>query len=153
MATGNWFSDAFANPKFKQFASEGMQDLGFGLATAPNIGDAFGYASQYAQRQQPARDLANRQRLEDEKSATETNMTKEWLKSKGRDDLIPLVDAGQGMFALQEATKVAQGQDPTSAMQNYQYLISQGIDGQTAMERAFGGGGAGDALWQYELFH
>jgi len=44
--------------------------------------------------------------------AGETNMTKEWLKSKGRDDLIPLVDAGQGMFALQEATKVAQGTTP-----------------------------------------
>jgi hypothetical protein len=45
--------------------------------------------------------------------AEQTNMTKEWLRQRGRDDLIPLVDAGQGMFALQEATKVA---DPGSGL-------------------------------------
>lgn len=39
--------------------------------------------------------------------AEQTNMTKEWLRSRGRDDLIPLVDAGQGMFALQQATQTA----------------------------------------------
>lgn len=30
--------------------------------------------------------------------------------------------------------------DPTSAMQNYEFLVSQGIDPQTALQRAFSGG-------------
>lgn len=47
------------------------------------------------------------QQAELAQEAEQTNMTKEWLRQRGRDDLIPLVDAGQGMFALQEATKVA----------------------------------------------
>lgn len=44
--------------------------------------------------------------------AEQQNMTKEWLKARGRDDLIPLVDAGQGMFALQQATAVPDAPDP-----------------------------------------
>lgn len=37
----------------------------------------------------------------------QTNATKEWLRQRGREDLIPLVDAGQGGFALQQATQTA----------------------------------------------
>lgn len=47
------------------------------------------------------------QQAELAQEAEQTNMTKEWLRQRGRDDLIPLVDAGQGMFALQQATQVA----------------------------------------------
>jgi|SRR5215217_1272657 len=50
----------------------------------------------------------------------QTNMTKEWLRSRGRDDLIPLVDAGQGMFALQQATQTSEN-NMTADMQNYQF--------------------------------
>lgn len=56
--------------------------------------------------QQWAADLAAQ-----DKEASETNATKEWLRARGREDLIPLVDAGQGTFALQQATKVAQSGD------------------------------------------
>lgn len=45
---------------------------------------------------------------EQAQEAEQTNMTKEWLRQRGRDDLIPLVDAGQGMFALQQATQPAE---------------------------------------------
>jgi hypothetical protein len=52
--------------------------------------------------------------------AEQTNMTKEWLRQRGRDDLIPLVDAGQGMFALQQATQTPES-NLTADMQNYQF--------------------------------
>lgn len=45
---------------------------------------------------------------EQAQEAEQTNMTKEWLRQRGRDDLLPLVDAGQGMFALQQATQPAE---------------------------------------------
>lgn len=108
----NFFSSVFSNPGFKRMASEGLQDLGFGLATAPSFGDAFGYAAQYAQRQNPLRDQQYQLQADQAQEAEQTNMTKEWLRQRGRDDLIPLVDAGQGMFALQQATAKPEGMDP-----------------------------------------
>ena len=109
MAFGDMFSEAFANPKFKKFASESLQDLGYGLSTGTNLGNAFGAATQRMGQMQPYRDQMAAQEQATLKADAETNMTKEWLISKGREDLLPLVDAGQGMFALQEATRVAQG--------------------------------------------
>jgi hypothetical protein len=51
--------------------------------------------------------------LAEQNAATQqTNATKEWLRQRGREDLIPLVDAGQGGFALQQATAVAPTPDP-----------------------------------------
>jgi len=53
--------------------------------------------------------------------AEQTNMTKEWLRQRGRDDLIPLVDAGQGMFALQEATAKVPASTAPSNVQEWEY--------------------------------
>lgn len=51
----------------------------------------------------------------------------------------------------------AQGEDPTSAIQNYEYLIESGIDPTKAQEMAFGGGqttinNVGNIPAGYELF-
>jgi hypothetical protein len=72
--------------------------------------------------------------------AEQYNATKEWLKARGREDLIQLVDAGQGAAALQMATQTGDATKPTSGMQNYEYLISQGVGPADAMRRAFGQG-------------
>lgn len=120
MATGNWFSDAFANPKFKKFASEGLQDLGYGLANSTNIGNAFGSATSRMGQMQPYRDQMAQQEAATAKQAEQQNMTKEWLRAKGREDLLPLVDAGQGMFALQQATKTADAGGISSMPSNVQ---------------------------------
>jgi hypothetical protein len=58
--------------------------------------------------------------------AEETNATKEWLRQRGREDLIPLVDAGQGTFALQEATKVA---DPGAGLMSVGGSLYNPADG------------------------
>lgn len=67
------------------------------------------------------------QQAELAQEAEQTNMTKEWLRQRGRDDLIPLVDAGQGMFALQQATAVAPTPDPFTLGPGQ---IRYGADGQ-----------------------
>lgn len=60
----------------------------------------------------------------------------------------PVYEGGQwwdlsngGPQALTDAAS-----DPTSGMQNYEYLVSQGVDAATAMERAFGAGGVSVTL-------
>lgn len=67
------------------------------------------------------------QQAELAQEAEQTNMTKEWLRQRGRDDLVPLVDAGQGMFALQQATAVAPTPDPFTLGPGQ---IRYGADGQ-----------------------
>jgi len=97
------------------------------------------------------------------------NQTVQWLQSIGRTDLAEAVAAGSLMggdaaaIALQppaprDVVEVngqlvdratgevvgdyrTQGGDATSAMQNYEYMIANGVAPETAIERAFGGGG------------
>jgi len=102
---GNWFSDAFANPQFKQFLSEAGQDLGYGLTQSPTIGGAFGEATRRSQQLQPMRDLATEKRAEVAKLTEQGNVTRSWLEQQGFTDLVPLVDAGQASAAYGEALK------------------------------------------------
>ncbi len=106
------WSSLTSNKNLMRAGGNALADFGYGLATAPTFGDAFGAAAQRGAQLQPYRDqqFATEQGLA--KEAEQTNMTKEWLRSRGRDDLIPLVDAGQGMFALQQATAKPEGMDP-----------------------------------------
>jgi hypothetical protein len=100
------------NKNFMRFGGNALADLGYGLAVAPTFGDAFGAAAQRGAQMQPVRDQMLQQEQAQAQQAEQTNMTKEWLRQRGRDDLIPLVDAGQGMFALQQATAKPEGMDP-----------------------------------------
>jgi len=113
----------FQNPVSDWVAPRRNALLGLGAGLlSPNLGDAASGAAQgmaldrqYGQEQQ---DFMQQQE--------ETNATKEWLRQRGRDDLIPLVDAGQGMFALQEATKVA---DPGSGLMSVGGSLYNPADG------------------------
>lgn len=99
--------------KFVDPRRSALMGLSAGLLSG-NPGNAMTGAMQGAQVDQQYA----AQQAEVAKQAEQQNMTKEWLRAKGREDLLPLVDAGQGMFALQEATKVAQGPKPGDNLMN-----------------------------------
>jgi hypothetical protein len=71
------------------------------------------------------------------------NQTIEWLVNNGRDDLAGAVQSGGLPIneAMSLAMAPAEAPDSTSGMQNYEFLLAQGMDPQAAMERAFGAGG------------
>jgi hypothetical protein len=97
----NWWS----NPGFKKFASEGLQDLGYGLANSTNFGNAFGAATTRMQQMEPYRAELAQQEEEKAKLDEQTNVTRSWLEQQGFTDLVPLVDAGQAGLAYGEALK------------------------------------------------
>jgi len=72
-----------------------------------------------------------------------TNRTVEYLRSQGRDDLADAVASGSlgGRDAAAIMFQEPKNVDQTAAMQNYQFLLGQGVDPKTAMERSFGAGG------------
>ena len=73
--------------------------------------------------------------------AARTNQTREWIASQPNgEQFAAMFDAVGGaatLKAMQDANAPAK---QTSAMQNYEFLISQGMDPKTATERAFSGG-------------
>ena len=103
-----------SNPLYQGLASNrnALMQFGAGLASGPTFGQGIANGlSGLSQGSLIDTQLAQ-QEQEKAQEAEQTNMTKEWLRQRGRDDLIPLVDAGQGMFALQQATAVAPTPDP-----------------------------------------
>lgn len=123
----NWFADAWANPKFKQFVSEAGQDLGYGLANSTNLGNAFGAAARRGAEMQPTRDLAQKTAEEEEKRVAQINATAEFLRSKGAEDLAAAVEGGMTTGAdafnqwYQQANAPAGGADAPSNVQEWQY--------------------------------
>ena len=110
---GNWFADAWANPKFKQFVSEAGQDLGYGLTQGTNFGNALGVATRRTQELQPQRDFASQQKREEDERQQNINATAEFLREKGYTDLLAAVDGGMDMgSAWTEALRRGQPQAP-----------------------------------------
>ena len=69
------------------------------------------------------------------------NRTAEWLSSQpGGERFAGLVESIGAAGALQAYQQSQAQPDQTSAMQNYQFLLSQGTPPADALERAFGGG-------------
>ena len=73
------------------------------------------------------------------------NRTAEWLSQQPNSaEFVQMLQSGadpaQVLMAYRQSQQPAQA-DPTSGMRNYQFMISHGVDPQTAMERAFGAGG------------
>jgi hypothetical protein len=97
----NWWS----NPGFKKFASEALQDFGYGLSNSTNLGNAFGAATNRMQQMEPYRAEIAQQEEEEAKLAEQGNVTRSWLEHQGFTDLVPLVDAGKAEFAFGEALK------------------------------------------------
>jgi hypothetical protein len=97
----NWWS----NPGFKKFASEALQDFGYGLSNSTNFGNAFGAATNRMQQMEPYRAQMAQQEEEAAKLEEQDNVTRSWLEQQGFTDLVPLVDAGKAEFAFGEALK------------------------------------------------
>ena len=75
--------------------------------------------------------------------AMTTNRTIEWLKTQpGGEQFAAAVETGAipAGSAIQAYMQSRAAPDQTAAMQNYQFLIQNGVDPQQAMERAFSGG-------------
>ena len=75
--------------------------------------------------------------------AMTTNRTIEWLKTQpGGEQFAAAVETGAipAGSAIQDYMQSRAAPDQTAAMQNYQFLIQNGVDPQQAMERAFSGG-------------
>lgn len=71
--------------------------------------------------------------------ARTANQTVAMLRQRGREDLASAVETGA--LTAREAVGLAYQQpDQTSAMQNYNYLINQGVSPEEALQRAFSGG-------------
>lgn len=109
------------------------------------MGDlALGFNSM---RMDPDPDLAQRigGRRQQRQQQAQVNRTIEWLSQQpGSAPYVEMIRAGGQPAAVLQAYQAAQqpaAQDQTAGMQNYQYLLSQGVDPKVAMERAFGGGG------------
>jgi len=84
-------------------------------------------------------------RRQQREQQAQTNRSIEYLSQQpGSEPFIEMIRAGGQVPAVLQAYQAAKqpaAQDQTAGMQNYQYLLSQGVDPKDAMERAFGGGG------------
>lgn len=98
---------------------------------------------------------ANAARREDRAT---TNRTVQELRRRGRDDLADAVETG-AITAREAMSMLFQKPDRTAAMQNYEFLISQGVSPQEAIRRAFGenvtrnvsvGAPPAGYMWQYD---
>ena len=102
-------------------------------------------------RQQPSQAIpgivaAGQERRRDARTA---NQTVEMLRQRGRDDLAMAVEAGA--LSARDAVGLAYQQpDQTAAMQNYNYLIGQGVSPEEARTMAFGSGGTSINLGDQE---
>jgi hypothetical protein len=102
-------------------------------------------------RQQPSQAIpgivaAGQERRRDARTA---NQTVEMLRQRGRTDLADAVEAGA--LSARDAVGLAYQQpDQTSAMQNYNYLINQGVSPEEARTMAFGSGGTNINLGDQE---
>jgi hypothetical protein len=86
--------------RFKQNMGPILQALGYGIASG-NLGRGAAMLPELSDRRQDQ--MMQQQKMAQQQQ--QLNMTKEWLKQKGRMDLIPLVDAGQADVALRIATQ------------------------------------------------
>lgn len=90
----NPFATMFSNPNFKRFASESLQDFGYGLVNSTNFGNAFGAATNRMAQMQPIRDQQYALQEQEAEQAQAKNATLEWLRSNGYNDLVAGVEGG-----------------------------------------------------------
>ena len=83
--------------------------LGAGLAGGQNWSQGISQGLQGAQQGMVADNAYAQMQQAEQQKQEQLNQTIQWLQQKGRDDLIPLVNAGQANVALQEAMKPVGG--------------------------------------------
>lgn len=135
------------NP-FTKFVSANqgrIRGAGMGLAQGPDFGQGLANAAYYAN-QGATQDDAYAMTLK-EQADREAKLQKQidYLRSTSP-QMAELVAAGMDPNAafgeiLRGMRPDGDGTDPTSGMQNYQFLRSLGLDEQTALDRAFSNGG------------
>lgn len=76
MASENPF---WADPRFKQSAGNMLSDLGYALATSPQLSNVFGTATQRMAQMQPGRDEEFLRQQQIQEQAEQRNQTMEWL--------------------------------------------------------------------------
>jgi len=149
------------NPLYKAFDSRrnAIGQFGVGLLSARNWQDGLAAGAAGAMEGREQDDAYATQQKAEAERLQQINATAQFLQSKGYDDLLPLVDAGQADIAFNEALKRMQpqtpdytaeqrnfmfaqdnpefaqflgqgaGADPTTAMQEYQFAQQQGYTG------------------------
>lgn len=114
----NWWS----NPGFKKFASEGLQDLGYGLANSTNFGNAFGAATTRMQQMEPYRAELAQQEEEKAQQAAERNLTMEWVQANYPQYAnLPVEQAADLAFKMEAAKKSGIGANAPSNVQEWEY--------------------------------
>lgn len=98
-----------------------IADIMMGIGAGLSARNPAATAQVYQQQLQDSRQ--NRQQSQ------MTNATAQWLRSQGREDLIPLVEAGMAQEALRLATQKA---EMPSAVQEYEYARQNGFQGSFA---------------------
>lgn len=137
--------------------SNALIGFGSGLLSANNFADGLSAAGlSFRHGAGLDREQAQLAQQEQEQSQAK-NSTLEWLRSNGYDDLVAGVEGG-GLdmgTAWGEALRRRQpqgGAEPTSNMQDYSFLVSQGVDPSQALTSIFGGAGTDptSAMQEYE---
>lgn len=127
---GDWFGNLgsmFANPQFKRAAGDALSDFGYGLATAPTFGDAFGAAAQRGAQLMPYRDQMALDAQAKAEQQQAKNQTIEWLRSKGYNDLVQGVESGALDIgtAYAEGMRMSQPQTPDYTAEQRNFLFAQ----------------------------
>lgn len=78
--------------------------------------------------------------MNDARKTKGRNRTVDWMRTNDLGQFADMVD--NGVMSAREAIQMAlqRPDQGTAAMQNYQFLVSQGLDPKDAMEQAFSGG-------------
>ena len=134
----NWWSAALGNPNMRRVAGDALSDFGYGLATAPTFGDAFGAAAQQGARLAPYRNQMADQRAERQRQLELASQYGSMLRGWGPEfeELAAGVEAGaipagQGFFHGLEMRQTAQEQarDRQRNAANAQFLTDPQLRG------------------------
>lgn len=98
---------------------------------------AIGFAGMSLRPNQGIIEMAQ-QRIGQRQQRQERNATADWLESQGLGAFAEGVR--RGAITAGEALAMSRGGEATAAQRNYEFLISQGVDPETALQRAFSGG-------------
>lgn len=100
-----------------------LQDLGYGLATSPTIGTAFGASAKRASEERNSRDALGMQRQQMLADAAEKNQTSEWIKANfpQYSNLPPAQAWSAAMADLQAQRGASTGDNLTAEQRNFQY--------------------------------
>lgn len=117
----------FANPKFREFASNALTDLGYGLTRGTDLNQGFQLATQRTAEMQPQRDAYATSEAEKAQRLEQLNKTVAYLRTQQggspwadavENGLADPKDAFKGWY---EQSQGMAGPEPTANMRDFQY--------------------------------